>query len=358
MSLSRRLAVACGAAALLATAACGGSDDSPPPGDIGDKITEQDAGQDAETDAGEDSDQQPDEAAGAAGFDECGLHEPAELAAQVGVEALYITAREVRPRASEGGRLAGCSYLTEDVPGITGMTVNTVVGTDAEAFFRPFGEREVRPVDKLGDRAEVVAYETPNGSLHFRELRVVEGDIGLHLRYTYNESPGGMPALDDDALAELMAFVANTGLERLPEQVTIADGAPEGPCAAIDVGQASQVLGGELTTARSVRGANGALSCSFSGDEAALEVAVIADPARVQSMGVPAEAVNAPDLGDGARLLIQPNEEAQGPLDATVNLGSHLVLVTGSYGPDAGSVAAPRPEDVELVRAITAVVSP
>lgn len=361
MTLRRRIAVACATAALLTTAACGGGDDDTDPfadpgGERTEGETEGDAGNDeGGTDGEATGDEPPD---GVEPFDECALLDPAELAALIGVETLYITAREVLPEAPEGGRLAGCSYLNDDVPGITGMTLNTVTGTDRESFFRPFAEREVHAVDTLGDRAEVAAYEIPDSGLHFRELRVAAGDIGLHLRYTYNESPGGMPALDEDAVAQLMSFVANAGLERLPDEVYIPDGTPEGPCADVDLAQAADTLGAELTTARAVVGGDGALSCSFTGDQAGLEVVVITDDSRAPLMRAPAEVVNAPDIGDGARLLIQPNDETQGPLDATVNVGENVVLVIASYDSAAGRVTEPRPADVDLVRAVAGAVSP
>jgi hypothetical protein len=55
-------------------------------------------------------------------------------------------------------------------------------------------------------------------------------------------------------------------------------------------------------------------------------------------------------------VLVQADDEVQGPLAATVDLGDRVLLVDAEYGDGAGTVTAPRPEDVDLVRAIAATV--
>ncbi|UED88161.1 DUF3558 family protein [Streptomyces profundus] len=346
-----RSLVACGVAALLGVAGCSESGSPEPGGGASAGADEGAARGDAAADDEPEAERVED-----AGFDPCDLLPPEEVAPLIGVDALYVTSRQVSPDA-DGGRLAGCSYLTEDVPGIAGMTVNVVAGTEREAFFAPFQEREALVVDgSFGDEQRVVAYETPDGSTHFRELRVIEGDTGFHIRYTYNDSPDGMPALDDEAMAEALALMTVAALDRLPAEVTIADGVPEGVCADIDLALASGALGEELTTARSVLGEGGALNCEFSGEAAALTVVAVSAPDRVAAMRVPAEMLNVADIGDGASVRILPNDEAQGPLDAMVHLGDRLVVVSAAYGPGAGSITAPRAEDAELVRDIAEAV--
>ncbi|WP_199742483.1 DUF3558 family protein [Streptomyces triticirhizae] len=352
----RRTVAACGLAATLLVAGCGGSDSGNNGGSGNGDGGASSAGGDASP--AEETEPEPEEDAEAAGLDACELLTEQEVATAIGAEALHVTSRRVAPEV-DGGRLAGCSYLNEDVPGIAGMTLNVVAGTDDEAFFMPFAEREgLYAVDELGERNLYVGYETGDGSVHFRELRIMEGDTGLHLRYTYHDNPGGMPALDEDSMVDAMTAIASSAIERLPDQVTIADGVPEGPCAEIDLALAAEALGGELTTAGSVVGEDGALNCEFGGVDAELTVLAVTDPARVASMGVPAAEVNVPDLGDGARVRVMPADAgAQGPLDATVNVGgTKVVVVSAVYAPEAGAMSEPAPEAVELVRHIAATV--
>lgn len=343
MSSSRRLVVAWGVAGLFALTGCGGDDPPQPDPDLGGAAASTPSLKPLEPTA------TPVEG----DFDECGLVEPADLAAAMGTDALYVTAREVLPDA-DGGRLAGCSYFTEDVPGIVGMTINTVAGTDRERFFAPFRQRRSEPQRNFGDYAEVVAYEA--GSVHFRELRAIQGTTGVHVRYTYNDAPAGMPRLETEQLAQVLGGTVLSALKKLPDDIAIASGAPEGPCAGVDLAQASRVLGGELTAARTVLGGGGAVNCQFAGDGASLGVVVITDPARVESMRAPAALVTVPDLGEGAMVRIQSNDEVQGPLEATVNLADRLVLLVADYGAAAGRVSAPRPEDTDLVRTVTRAV--
>lgn len=347
MGMFRRAVTALGVVGLLAAAGCGGgggSDAGDPPG-LGSGIKKPSL--------------KPLESSAApveGDFDECGLVEPADLAAVIGIDALHITSREVVPDA-EGGRLARCSYFTEDVPGISGMSLHVVAGTDREAFFKPFQEFEnAESVDNYGDHAEIAGYGA--GSVHFVEFRAIEGSTGVAIQYTYNDSPGGMPDLSGtDNINNLLGGALRSMLENVPDEVAIGDGTPEGPCADIDLAQASQVLGGALTASRSVLGSEGAASCQFGGEDTGLGVVVISDPARVQSMGAKADEVNTPDIGDGARVQIQANGEGQGPLGATVNVGDRVVLITGIYGQSAGTVTEPRHEDTELVRTIVDAVA-
>lgn len=281
------------------------------------------------------------------GFDECGLVEPAEIAEVLGVDAMYVTARSAVTLDSEGDRRAGCKYLPEELPGISAMELATVTGTDPERFFAPFAEnfQNVETIADLGDRAEAVAYGG-NGT-HYIEIRTILGDRGLHFHYAYSDDGGVMPKADGRAAA----LILTKALERLPDEVVIPDGTPEGKCADVDLEAAAEVVGGELTMARSVLSDEGAMSCAFTGGGATLDIAVTTDPDRVAKDAVEPDTVTHADIGDGARLMIT---EAGGLL-ARANVGDHVVIIQGAYA-DAGSVTALRPEDIELVRAIVDVV--
>lgn len=229
------------------------------------------------------------------GFDECGLVEPDKIAEWIGVDALYITGRSA-------------------------MTLNTVTDTDPERFFAPFKKYDnVLPIEDPGDR-------------------------GLHLYYTYSDG-GVMPDLQGGAD---VGTLLREALEQLPDEVTIPDGTPEGPCADIDLEAAAEALGAELAMARSVVTDGDAVSCFFSGDGANLDSGVLTDPTRTKQVAVAPGDVTHDDIGDGARLLITEADS----LDARVNVGDNVVAITATYGSAAGTLTSPRQEDVELVRTI------
>ncbi|MGP3969497.1 hypothetical protein ACTWQH_17665 [Streptomyces sp. 6N223] len=340
--------MAVGAVALLTSAGCssGSSGDSPnADGGAGQTLG---ANDDNEQEPRES--QEPQEPVEQAGFDECGLFETEELAEIFGADTLYITGRFIYPQG-DGGRMAGCSYLTKDIPGIDGFKMSTVAGTNQEAFFQSWEGYERGEVDDLGDHAEAFTLSDSSDSAHMGLLKVLDGDTGLNFQYSYSENdPGGMPALDEATLGQKMAEIAVLALERLPEEVTIPDGVPEGPCADIDLAQASGVLGEDLFAARTVLSDTGAMTCEFTGNSAALRAIVYTDPVLAGNMSVPSEDINAPEIGDGALVQINPESPL---LEATVNAGGERVLsITGTYAQAAGAPDAPGPEDTELVQAI------
>jgi hypothetical protein len=328
----RQLLTVVGAAALLAVAGCGGDGEpgglapaTPPSLEL--KTTENV------------------EQAEPAGFDECGLVQPEEVAEALGVDAMYVNGRAVMKLLPEAGdHRAVCKYFPEDVPGLLGMDLSTLTNTSPEAFFT-FAENyeNVETIPNLGDRAEAVAYRANDSSTHFVEVKTIKGDQGLHLFYAYSDG-GTMPKADGAATAVILT----KALERLPDKVTIPDGTPEGPCADIDLESAAEAVGDELTMARSVMAAKGALNCWFSGADANLDVVLVTEPSRVELSAVPPDEITHADLGDGARLLVGED----GQLRAVVNLGDRLVKITARYGDDAGTVTEPRPADVELVRSV------
>jgi hypothetical protein len=339
-----QLAVAVGVVALLTSAGCssGGSPNA-------------DGGAGQTQGANKDNEQEPQasqesqEPVEQAGFDECGLFETDELADFFGADTLYITGRSMYPQG-DGGRFAGCSYDTDDIPGVEGLKMSTVAGTNQEAFFQSWEGRETGEVDDLGDHAEAFTLTDAGGSAHMGLLKVLDGDTGLNFQYSYIEnSPESMPAFDDATLGQKMAELAVMALERLPEEVTIPDGAPEGPCADIDLAQASGVLGEDLIAARTVLSDTGAMTCEFTSNGAALRAIVYTDPVFRRSMRAPSEEINVPDIGDGAAVAIQ--QEA-GLLDAHVNAGERVLSISAQYAPAVGAPDELRPEDTELVRAI------
>jgi hypothetical protein len=327
----RHVSVALGVTALLAVAGCGGDakpfgvEPGTPPTLKTMSMTEKPA--------------EP------AGFDECGLVEPAEVASAVGVDAMYVIGRAVMTLLPEfGDYRVVCKYFPEDVPGLLGMDLSTVTNTSPEAFFT-FAENyeNVETIPNLGDRAEAVAYRANDSATHFVEVKTIKGNQGLHLLYVYRD--GGLMPKADGAAA---AVILTKALERLPDEVTIPDGKPEGPCADIDLSAAAEVVGDELTMARSVMAAKGAMNCYFSGTDANLDVVLVTEPSRVELSAVPSDEITHADLGDGARLIIGED----GRLHAVVNMGDRLVRVAVDYGDDAGTVTEPRPADVELVASI------
>ncbi|MGP4113332.1 hypothetical protein ACTWP5_20765 [Streptomyces sp. 4N509B] len=339
-----RLAVALGAMALVAGCSSGGSSEP---------------GEDAEGTAGaggggeqreEQQTQESEEPVAQTGFDECGLFEPAELAEIIGVPELYVTERSAAPQWA-GGRLAGCGYYTDNVPGLADLTIYTVGGANEDELFAAFEGREAGPVEDLGDRAEVVAMSAPGGVLRSRELRTIDGDVGLIVTMVYGETPGGFPEIPDAELGSAFATLAVLALERVPEELTILDGEPEGPCAGIDLTQAAETLGEELVTARAVLDDAGGSFCQFSGDEAELTVNVLTDEEAAGNWSPAAEEITHPDIGDGARF----NSDS-GYLEARVILGERVVVIESSHTEAIGLPETPRPEDVELVRSIAASV--
>jgi len=320
----RHWGVALGVVALAIAAGCGQAV-------TGAAVPESRSGPSTTDDAGEDR---------KAGFDECGLVEPAEIAKAIGVNAIYVTGRSAITQ-SDGSRRADCTYFPENVPGMLGLRISTVADTNAERFFAPFAKnfRNVQTIPKLGDRAEAVAYKANGTSTHYVEVRTLAGDRGLHLFHTYVDGSGIMPKADGAAAAEILV----KALGRLPAEVTIPDGAPEGRCADLDLEPAAEVVGAELVMARSVVSEGGGATCHFSGAAVSLEVSLFADKGRAQKAAVPPDKITHADIGDGARLMVtQANA-----LDARVNVGDRVVAVTASY---AEKVTELRPADVELVR--------
>jgi hypothetical protein len=321
-----------GVAALLAVAGCGSSIAGEP------TFTEQPVSK--TTESGEKKQE--------AGFDECGLVEPEEFAEAVGVEAMYVISRSVMT-LDNGSRRASCMYYPEDVPGMYGSSISTVANTNAEEFFEPFAKDfdNVETINGLGDRAEAVAYKANGTSRHFVEVKTISGDRGLHLLYTYLDKGGLIPKADGGAAAKILTMA----LERLPDEVTIPDGAPEGMCADVDLSAAAETLGAELEMARSVVADTGGTSCNFSGDDASFDILFYTDPGLARSAAVPPDGITHPDIGEGARLLFTQAET----LDAQVNLGNHYMRITLYHAGD--SVTEVRPADVELVRGIVDVFS-
>jgi hypothetical protein len=323
-------------------AGCSSGDSAEPEGPEGSA-----AGQEAQEQQEQQEQQEP---AAQAAFDECQLFEPDELAGIFGLPALHITVRSIDPQA-DGGRLAACGYYSDVIPGLSGVWINTVAGADEEELFAAFEGRDTGALDDLGDRAEVVATTAPDGSVRSRQLRVIDGDVGLIISYTYDESPGGLPAIPDAELGEAVATVAVLALERVPGELTILDGEPEGPCAEVDLAHAADVLGEELVTARAVRSDTGGVSCTFTGDEAALDAVVYTDPEIVENWRPPADEINAPDIADGARL-----DTEHGYLDTTVISGDHVLAISAWYTQTVGAPAAPGQQETELVRAVAEAV--
>ncbi|MER5261697.1 DUF3558 family protein [Actinosynnema sp. NPDC002837] len=281
------------------------------------------------------------------GFDECGLVTPAEVAKAIGVNAMHVTGRSAVTQP-DGSRRAGCTYFPEDVPGMLGLKISTVADTDAERFFAPFAKnfRNVQTIPRLGDRAEAVAYKANGTSTHYIEVRTLAGNRGLHLFYTYTDGSATMPKADGAAAATILV----QALDRLPDKVTIPDGAPEGRCADVDLGPAKEVVGAELVMARSVVSGGGGMTCHFSGGAGSLEVSLFTDEDRAAKAAVPPDKITHADIGDGARLMVT---EANA-LDARVNVGDQVVMVVASY---AGKVTEPRPADVELVRTVVDAIT-
>ncbi|MDT0270774.1 hypothetical protein RM844_31345 [Streptomyces sp. DSM 44915] len=365
MGWSRRLAVTAGAVALLTTAACssGDSEASDDEGGGGlfagvhDEGTEEsgtESGEGAEAESGGETDGESSagsgEPAAEDAFDECGLFPTAELATIFGVDTLHITQRLVYPD-EEGGRLAGCGYFTEDVPGVSGLRIDTVAGTDEAAFFAAYEGMDTGPLEQLGDRAEVLAMTSPGGEVRTREVRVIAGSTGLRVTHTWDEVPGGLPEMPDAELGQAVALVAATALERMPADPVAPDGTPEGPCAGIDLGLAAEVLGEELGMARSVVSGTGGLRCQLTGAEASLGVTVFTAPHMVEPRRVPAGEITVADLGDGARVATD-----QGHLDALVNDGERMVAISALHAPAVGVLDEPRPADIELLRSVLASV--
>jgi uncharacterized protein DUF3558 len=344
MRWNSRLAVSLGAMALVA--GCSSSDSSEPEGDAAGSTAGATEGSGKEPQEQQES-QEP---AAQTGFDECGLFEPDELAGIFGVPALHITERSINPQA-EGGRLAACGYYSQDLPGISGVWINTVAGTDEEGLFAAFEGRDTGSLDNLGDRAEVVATTAPGGAIRSRQLRVIDGDVGLIISYTYEEAPGGLPAIPDAELGEAVATVAVLALERVPQELTIPDGEPEGPCAEVDLAHAAEVLGEELVAARTVLSDTGGVSCVFTGNGAALDAVVYTDPEIVENWRPPADEINAPDIADGARF-----DTEQGYLDARVISGDHVLAISAYYTQAVGAPATPGPQETELLRTVTEAI--
>jgi hypothetical protein len=331
MGWSRRLAAIVGFAAL--TAGCGGSG-----GPFDSTVT-------GRAVAAEQAPAEP------PGFDECGLLTPEELAKTLGVPALHITSREVITQR-DGSRRAACAYSLENTPGIASLIIGVVADTDSERFFAPFKKyKKVEEVANLGDQAKVIGYAAKELGAHFREVRVLTGSNGLHLWYSYNDSPGGMPEADGAKVALLLTAAVG----KVPEKVTITSRTAEGVCADIDVAGVSEAIGDKLTTSRSVVGGAGAAHCHFSGGQASIAITVVSEPERVKKMTVAAKDVNAPDVGAGARLFIAQSD-GQGPLEAVVNLKDKVVKVTASYAPEVGTVERPRPQDQKMIQAIAKAV--
>jgi hypothetical protein len=279
-----------------------------------------------------------------AGFDECSLAEPDEIAKAIGVAAMHVTSRSATT-GSDGSRLARCTYFPENVPGMLGMQITTVADTDPERFFAPFAKnfRNIKTIPNLGDRAEAVAYKHNGTSNHFIEVRTISGNRGLHLYYTYADSGGVMPKADGAAAATILV----KALDRLPDKVTIPDGTPEGRCADIDLEPVAEVIGAEIEMARSVATDGGGTSCYFSGGAASVDISLIADPSRAGKATVAPDKITHRDIGDGARVFLTETKA----LDARINVGDRVVAITAFYHPP-GSVTTLRPADVELVRTI------
>ncbi|MEU3273133.1 hypothetical protein ABZ639_20030 [Saccharomonospora sp. NPDC006951] len=287
------------------------------------------------------------------GFDECSLVEPETIARAIGVDTMYITSREARLQ-DDGSTRALCQYHPQDLPGLSGMTLSTVAGTDAERFFAPFERHdEVAEIDDIGDATKAVAFAVDGSPTAFIELRTIVGDIGLHLRYQYDQSGGGvMPEADGSALGTIV----RAAIEKLPGDLTIPEGQPEGVCARIDLDLAAEVLGDELVMSRTLESSAGGATCDLSNGPASLGVILVTDEEQVAKMAPKPELVNE-DIGNGALVEVAQAPEGQGPLHARVDTGDEVVEIFAHYADGVGPFTSPRPEDLDLVRSVVASVS-
>ncbi|ASR37699.1 hypothetical protein BAY61_24860 [Prauserella marina] len=332
-----KLAVAAlGTAALLTMSGCGE--------DVAGKPVQQANGQNEPS-----TPSAPDEVEN--GFDECALVETEAIAQAIGVDTMYITSREARLQ-DDGSTRALCQYHPQDVPGLNGMTLSTVTGTDAERFFAPFDKHEVAEIDSIGDATKVVAFEVDGSPTAFIELRTIVGDIGLHLRYQYDQSGGGaMPEANGTALGTIV----RSAIEELPGDVAIPEGQPEGVCAEIDLDLAARVLGDELVMSRTLESNAGGATCDLSNGPASLGIIHVTNEDQVAKMATKPELINE-DIGDGALVEVAQTPEGQGPLHARVNVGDEIVEIFAHYADSVAQFTTPRPEDLDLVRSVVASV--
>lgn len=290
------------------------------------------------------------------GFEACALLEPEEIAGWIGTDSVYVTSIDVMDHG-DAGRNITCTYHPRNVPGLLGMKLTFSADADPEKYFLPFEKNydNVLPL-KIGDRGAAVGYRAKGTVNHFYEIRAIEGNRGLHLFYPFrDDGTGAFPVVEDGA--RKWGTMLNTAFERMPDTLDIPDGKPEGACAEIDLDHAEEVLGAELTTARTVEGEAG-LDCTFGGRAARLLITLLTDPGLVPSVAAKPEDITHDDIGDGARLRIneaRPGE--QGPLDALANVDGGVVSIQATYGDGVHGVTEPRPDDVELVRAIVSAVS-
>ncbi|GAB3444080.1 DUF3558 family protein [Actinophytocola sediminis] len=337
----RRLVAVVGVAAMLTVAGCGGDVSGTPVA----------GGQDGG------ASERPEGTGDEPGFDECAVLEPAEVAEFVGTENMYVTSADVMDLL-DGSTSATCQYFPKDVPGMLGMKLSYVAGADPDEFFVPFEKNfdNVLPLE-IGDRGAAVGYSADGTSNHFYEVRAIKGTVGLHLFYAFSEGPGGdMPDVENGA--DKWGAMFTTAFDRLPAELSISDGEPTGACAEIDLDQMTEVLGAELRTARTTEGDDGALDCTFGGGSGVVSITVLTDKEMVPGQSVKPADITNDDIGDGAKVgITEPNPGEQGRLSARANVGDALVAINAPYGDSVRGVTEPRPEDIELVRAIVGAVT-
>lgn len=293
-----------------------------------------------------------DSADSAPGFDECGVVDLAELAEWLEVDSMYVTSAEVMVN-SYGIRQATCTYYPADHPGATGVKLTYAPGVDPETYFDQWEKNYDNRIPlEVGDRAETIGLANPEIDLKIYLVHAIKGTVGVDLFYSFDSSgkeENGMPVVEEGA--KKFTTLLNAVFERLPEELDIQDGEPEGPCADIDLDQADETLQSELTTARTVQRDDGAFNCVFGGESGRLEVS-LSKPAKAP------ENVTHGDVGDGALIRVDPPGGGSGPgnLNAWVAVGDNLVRVTAAYGNDVSGITEARPEDVEFVRAIVEAV--
>lgn len=285
------------------------------------------------------------------GFDECGVVELAELAEWVGTDAMFVSSAEVNV-GPDGTKSATCAYYPRNIPGATGLKLTFVPDADPDTFFEQWETNyQNRLPLEIGDRAEAVALSSEGIDLKIYLVHAIKGTQGVDLFYSFSEKsePGGMPVVEEGA--DRFGTMLNAVYERLPEELDIQDGKPEGACADIDLDLLSGTLQADLTTARTTQGDDGAIDCTFGGASGFASVSYMVP-------GKAPENMTHQDVGDGA--LIRVDEpgggESQGDLNAWVAVGENLLRIRGSFGEGVSGITAPRPEDVELVRAIVEAV--
>jgi len=278
--------------------------------------------------------------------------EPAELAEWVGTDAMFVTSADVVV-SPEGATRATCTYYPKDIPGATGMKLTYSPDVDPDTYFDQWEKNyDNRLPLEIGDRAEAIALSSEGVDVKLYLVHAIKGTQGVDLFYSFAEDPeksGGMPVVEEGA--DKFGKVLNAVFERLPEELDIQDGEPEGACADIDLDLLSETLQADLTTARTTQGDNEAIDCTFGGPSGYVSASYMVP-------GRPPGSITHQDVADGALIRIdEPGGGAtQGQLSAWAVIGENVLRISATYGNDVSGITEPRPEDVELVRAIVEAV--